>query len=125
MLMSSEAESRANFPLRGKWCAAPKGVHFQRAAGAVVWFSLPPAALPPQAAYILIARRAIPPPSEPSEPFEPFEPSRHRRVHKKSVSSFYGIKEIPLPWSAGGFLFLTGHGALRSPFPYCCTELVF
>ena len=28
MLMNSEAESRANFPLRGKWCAAPKGVHF-------------------------------------------------------------------------------------------------
>jgi hypothetical protein len=26
----------------------PKGVHFQRAAGAVVWFSLPLAALPPK-----------------------------------------------------------------------------
>ena len=28
----------------------------------------------------LIARRAIPPPSEPFEPYEPFEPSRQRCV---------------------------------------------
>ena len=28
----------------------------------------------------LIARRAIPPPSEPFEPYEPFEPSRQWRV---------------------------------------------
>ncbi len=40
MLMSSKAGHRANFPLRGKWCAAPKGVHFRRAAGPVVRFSL-------------------------------------------------------------------------------------
>ena len=40
LLMNSNAERRENFPLRGKWCAAPKGVHFQRAAGAVVWFAI-------------------------------------------------------------------------------------
>ena len=34
--------------------------------------------------FILIARRAIPPPFEPSEPFEPFEPSRRRRVRGRS-----------------------------------------
>ena len=45
--MSTKAERRIDFPLRGKWCAALKGVHFQRAAGPVVRFSLPPAALPP------------------------------------------------------------------------------
>ena len=28
LLMNSNAERRENFPLRGKWCAAPKGVHF-------------------------------------------------------------------------------------------------
>ena len=31
LLMNSNAERRENFPFRGKWCAAPKGVHFQRA----------------------------------------------------------------------------------------------
>ena len=31
LLMRPKAERRANFPLRGKWCAAPKGVHFHRA----------------------------------------------------------------------------------------------
>ena len=111
MLMSSEAESRANFPLRGKWCAAPKGVHFQRAAGAVVWFSLPLAALPPTGGNKTHRPKGDTTLSEPFEPYEPSEPSRRRRVHKKSVSSFHGIKEIPLPWSAGGFPFLTGHGA--------------
>ena len=45
--MSPKAEQRANFPLRGKSRVAGIGVHFQRAAGAVVWFSLPPVALPP------------------------------------------------------------------------------
>ena len=40
LLMNLNAERRENFPLRGKWCAAPKGVHFQRAAGAVVWFAI-------------------------------------------------------------------------------------
>ena len=40
LLMNSNAERQENFPLRGKWCAAPKGVHFQRAAGAVVWFAI-------------------------------------------------------------------------------------
>ena len=38
--MNSNAERQENFPLRGKWCAAPKGVHFQRAAGVVVWFAI-------------------------------------------------------------------------------------
>ena len=28
LLMNSNAERRENFPLWGKWCAAPKGVHF-------------------------------------------------------------------------------------------------
>jgi hypothetical protein len=39
MLMRQAAERRANFPLRGKWCAAPKGVHFL-GRSPVVWFSL-------------------------------------------------------------------------------------
>ena len=34
-------------PSGGSGAIAPKGVHFQRAAGAGVWFSLPKAALPP------------------------------------------------------------------------------
>jgi hypothetical protein len=38
MLMRQAAERRANFPLRGKWCAAPKGVHFL-GRSPVVWFS--------------------------------------------------------------------------------------
>ena len=49
------------------------GVHFHERSE-VLWFSLPKAALPPKAAYILIARRAIPQPSEPFEPSEPSEP---------------------------------------------------
>ena len=66
--MSSGAEHRADFPLRGKWCAAPKGVHFQRAKPglhvlyarrAVVWFSFR------GAAYKLHRRQAIPQPSGP------------------------------------------------------------
>ena len=59
------------------------GVHFQRAAGAVVWVSLPKAALPPQVGKILIALRAIPHPLNPLNPLnplEPSEPSRRRRV---------------------------------------------
>jgi hypothetical protein len=28
LLVRVKAERRINFPLRGKWCAAPKGVHF-------------------------------------------------------------------------------------------------
>ena len=39
MLMRQAAERRANFPLRGKWCAAPKGVPFL-GRSPVVWFSL-------------------------------------------------------------------------------------
>ena len=38
MLMNAEAESRVNFPLRGKWCAAPKGVHFYRPTGRLACF---------------------------------------------------------------------------------------
>ncbi len=38
LLMRSKAERRANFPLRGKWCAAPKGVHFH-GRSPVVWFA--------------------------------------------------------------------------------------
>ena len=38
VLMRPKAERRANFPLRGKWCAAPKGVHFH-GRSPVVWFS--------------------------------------------------------------------------------------
>ena len=39
MLMNSEAESRAKFPLRGKGGAlAPKGVHFQRPPGRFACF---------------------------------------------------------------------------------------
>ena len=48
VLISPKAEQRANFPLRGKSRVAGIGVHFQRAAGAVLRFSLPMAALPPQ-----------------------------------------------------------------------------
>ena len=76
MLMNSEAESRANFPLRGKWCVSTKRGAFPRAEGAVVRFSIPRSGI-----IKLIARRAIPPPFEPAcrrqaEPSEPFEPSR-------------------------------------------------
>ena len=38
ILMSTNATRRADFPLRGKWCAAPKGVHFL-GRSPVVWFS--------------------------------------------------------------------------------------
>ena len=38
LLMNSNAKRRENFPLRGKWCAAPKGVHFH-GRSPVVWFS--------------------------------------------------------------------------------------
>ena len=33
LLMRVKVERRVNFPLRGKWCAAPKGVHFRRPQG--------------------------------------------------------------------------------------------
>ena len=39
MLMRTNAERRANFPLRGKWCAAPIGVHFHRAKPGCLVFS--------------------------------------------------------------------------------------
>ena len=72
MLMRPKAERRADFPLRGKWCAAPIGVHFHRAQPglpvfyarrAVIWFSISrskiiyssPAKPPPQPS----ARRAV------------------------------------------------------------------
>ena len=67
LLMNSNAERRENFPLRGKWCAAPKGVHFQRAAGAVVWFAI--GRSPVVKAFIQTGARRVPP-----QPFEPFEP---------------------------------------------------
>ena len=38
LLMNSNAKRRENFPLRGKWCAAPEGVHFH-GRSPVVWFS--------------------------------------------------------------------------------------
>ena len=41
MLMSSEGKRRADFPLRGKWCAAPIGVHFRRAPARFACFSTP------------------------------------------------------------------------------------
>ena len=50
-------------PSGGDVAAGDRRGAFPAGAGAVVWFSLPEAALPPQAAYILIARRAIPQPS--------------------------------------------------------------
>ena len=57
MLMNSEAESRANFPLRGKSPQGNRGA-FPRAVGAVVRFSIPRSGI-----IKLIARRAIPQPS--------------------------------------------------------------
>ena len=49
----STGKRRADFPLRGKGCISNE-------RSKVVWFSLPLAALPPKAAYMLIARRAMP-----------------------------------------------------------------
>ena len=38
LLVRVKAERRVNFPLRGKWCAAPKGVHFYRPSGRFACF---------------------------------------------------------------------------------------
>ena len=56
--MNSEAESRANFPLRGKSCEAGIGVHFHAPKARLYGFSIPRSGI-----IKLIARRAIPPPS--------------------------------------------------------------
>ena len=75
VLMSSEAGSRANLPLRGKSPQGNRGA-FPSGVSPVVRFSIPRSGI-----IKLIAQRAIPPPFEPSAPFEPSEPSRRRRVH--------------------------------------------
>ena len=66
LLMSSTAEQRVKFPLRGKGGAlAPKGVHFHRPPGRLYGFNY----------YILIAAKGGDTfPFEPSAPFEPSEP---------------------------------------------------
>ena len=74
VLMRPKAERRANFPLRGKWCAAPKGVHFHRAKpGCTVFHSA-------ERNYKTHRPKGDTTPSEPFEPFEPSEPSRPKGV---------------------------------------------
>ena len=46
---------------------------------------------PPTGGYILIARRAIPPPSE---PFEPFEPSRPKGVSNGDTTTLSGQRPL-------------------------------
>ena len=65
---------RRYFPLRGKWCAAPIGVHFQRAVGPVVMVFAASGSAAAAGGHIYSSPKALPPPSEPSEP------SRRRRV---------------------------------------------
>ena len=66
LLMSSTAEQRVKFSLRGKGGAlAPKGVHFHRPPGRLYGFNY----------YIFIAAKGGDTfPFEPSAPFEPSEP---------------------------------------------------
>ena len=39
MLMRTNAERREDFPLRGKWCAAPIGVHFHVRSPVCMFFN--------------------------------------------------------------------------------------
>ena len=62
--MSPKAERRVNLPLRGR-CRRQKGCISSAPQARLYGFRCLWQRLPPQAAYILIARRAIPPPFEP------------------------------------------------------------
>ena len=59
------AYSRYNFPHRGKWCEAPKGVHFHRAKRGCTVFAAKGSTAADRRHIILIAHRAIPQPSAP------------------------------------------------------------
>ena len=86
VLMRPEAERKANFPLRGKWCAAPKGVHFLRAKpGCTVFHSA-------ERNYKTHRPKGDTFPTEPSEPSEPFLPPQpFYTTHGEAVP-------LPRPW---------------------------
>ena len=95
VLMSSEAERRANFPLRGKSPQGNRGA-FPSGVSPVIRFSIPQSGI-----IKLIARRAIPPPSEPFEPFEPSEPflppQPFYTTHGDAVPPFFYLRRKPPP----------------------------
>ena len=78
MLMRPKAERRADFPLRGKWCVAPIGVHFHRAKRGCMVFAAKGSDAAAGGTHTHRPQGDTFP-SEPSEPFEPYEPSEPGR----------------------------------------------
>ena len=81
MLMRPKAERRADFPLRGKWCVSPIGVHFHRVKRGCMVFAAKGSGAAAGGTHTHRPQGDTFPsePSEPSEPYEPYEPSEPGR----------------------------------------------